>query len=121
MASSRPIPPPDEFPKDMRVIWHAAQRQLRLQGTWENTDCQLLESYVRAILTARRAAAAAADRPFVEGSRGQLVAHPAVKAAAEAERDACRFAQALLLTPDARRRHEVKTPEHEPFLDNLVG
>lgn len=93
-----------------RELWASAQRHLRAQETWQDADAPLLESYVRAVCLARTARAAAAEEPFVEGSKGQLVAHPGLRVAAEAERDACRYASALLLTPEARRRHEIRVP-----------
>ncbi len=94
---------------DARELWLAAHRHLHAQGTWQDTDGPLLEAYVRNIVTARRARAAAEGDPFVAGSKGQPVAHPGLKVAAEAERDAQRYASELLLTPAARRRHNLKT------------
>ena len=102
-----------------RELWASTQRHLRVQETWQDADAPLLESYVRAVCLSRSAREAAATEPFVEGSKGQLVAHPGLRVAAEAERDACRYATALLLTPEARQRHDVKAPDHEhdlPFL-----
>lgn len=89
------------------MLWRATQRHLRRQGTFADTDEPLLESYVRSVELARTARAAAAGRPFVEGSRGQLVPHPGLKVAADAEAAAWRYAGALLLTPEARKRHEL--------------
>ena len=94
-----------------RELWASTQRHLRAQETFEDADAPLLESYVRAVCLSRTAREAAAEQPFVEGSKGQLVAHPGLRVAAEAERDACRYASALLLTPEARRRHEIKAPQ----------
>ena len=99
-------PPADLAPHDKR-LWLDVQRHLREQGTWADTDEPLLEHYVRSIVLARLARAAAAGRPFVEGSRGQLVPHPGLKVAADAEAAACRYAGALLLTAEARKRHEL--------------
>jgi len=93
-----------------RELWAAAQRHLRAQETWQDADAPLLESYVRAVCLSRTAREAAAEEPFVEGSKGQLVAHPGLRVAAEAERDAHRYATALLLTPEARQRHEIRSP-----------
>ena len=105
-----------------RELWAAAQRHLRAQGTWQDdADAPLLESYCRAVCLARSAREIAAEQPFVEGSKGQLVAHPGLRVAAEAERDACRFATALLLTPEARQRHDVRAPDHEHDLPFLVA
>jgi P27 family predicted phage terminase small subunit len=107
----RPVPPPDDLDEAAKALWRRVQRHLREQRTWQDTDAELLESYVRAIALARTARLTAAASPFVEGSKGQLVAHPGLKVAAEAERDAHRYATALLLTPEARKRHEVKPPD----------
>jgi P27 family predicted phage terminase small subunit len=104
-----------------RELWAAAQRHLRAQETWADTDGPLLESYVRAVCLARSARRAADTNPFVEGSKGQLVAHPGLKVAAEAERDACRYATELLLTPGARKRHEIKAPEEAGVLPFLAS
>lgn len=94
-----------------RELWASTQRHLRAQETWQDADAPLLESYIRAVCLARTARDIATGQPFVEGSKGQLVAHPGLKVAAEAERDACRYATALLLTPEARKRHDVRSPE----------
>jgi len=106
----RPVPPPEDLDEEAKALWRRVQRHLREQGTWADTDAELLESYVRAVMTARAARAAAADDPFVSGSKGQLVAHPGLKVAADAEAAAHTFARSLLLTPESRRRHEVKPP-----------
>jgi len=108
-----------------RDLWSSAQHQLKAQGTWQDSDAPLLESYVRAVCLSRTAREAAATEPFVEGSKGQLVAHPGLRVAAEAERDACRYATALLLTPEARKRHDVHAPEGAddliPFLTTVAA
>lgn len=76
----------------------------------------LLERYVRAMETARHARErlAAADTYVTLGSQGQLVQHPDIKTAREAERDAHEYAGALLLTPAARSRHGVTGGERPP-------
>jgi hypothetical protein len=74
-----------------RPLWLAAQKQLRAQATWLNTDGPLLEAYVQCVLTARNARRAGDT-----------------KLAGESERDAHRYATALLLTPESRKRHGVK-------------
>jgi P27 family predicted phage terminase small subunit len=106
----RPVPPPDDLPEHARLLWKRAQRHLRRQETWADTDAPLLEAYVRAVALARAARTAAAADPFVPGSQGQLVAHPGLKVAAEADRDACRYASCLLLTPVTRQRHDIQQP-----------
>ena len=107
ISKPRPVPPPEDLDPDAQRVWRATQRHLRAQGTWTDTDAPLLESYVRSVALARSSRATAHHEPFVKGSRGQLVAHPGLKVAAEAERDAARYAAALLLTPQARKRHDL--------------
>jgi P27 family predicted phage terminase small subunit len=111
----RQLPPPSDFNTEARKLWSRAQAELRGQGTWRNTDAPLLEAYVRSIVRARAAHAAAAERPFVAGSKGQLAPHPAIRVARDAEADARAAAGALLLTPEARKRHEVGPPVEDEF------
>ena len=110
-----------DFDEYGRTVYGAAREELEAQGTWRDTDAPLLEAYVRSLVLARQARAEVASSPFTEGSRGQLVAHPGVKIASDAERDAERYARALLLTPEARARHDVKGRDgDEPFLASLA-
>jgi len=97
------------------------QRHLRAQGTWAATDGPLLESYVRSVLLARTAREAAGTAPFVTGSRGQPVPHPGLKVAADAEAAACRYAGALLLTPEARKRHDLAPDSDRDSLEQLLA
>ena len=104
-----------------REVYTEARKALEGQGTWRDTDAPLLEAYVRSLVLARQARKAVQASPFTEGSRGQMVAHPGVKIASDAERDAERYARALLLTPEARARHDVKGRDgDEPFLASLA-
>ena len=112
-------PPPDLVGEEK--LWFAVQKHLRAQGTWSNTDAPLLESYVRSVLLARLARAAAGSEPFITGSRGQPVAHPGLKMARDAEADAHRYAGALLLTPEARKRHELAPDSDRDSLEQLLA
>jgi hypothetical protein len=92
-------PPPKDFGSDERDIWSAAQRQLRLQDTWTGkADVPLLEAYCRNVVLARNARMAAKD-----GAVDQ------VKVAADCEAAVHKFGTALLLTPESRKRHGVKS------------
>jgi phage terminase small subunit len=92
-------PPPKDFGPDERDIWSAAQRQLRLQDTWTGrSDIPLLEAYCRNVVLARNARMAAKA-----GDPGQL------KVAGDCEAAVHKFGTALLLTPESRRRHGVKS------------
>jgi P27 family predicted phage terminase small subunit len=110
MSRSRPVPAPADLDREGALLWHQTQRQLRRQGSWQDTDREALERYVRAVTLYRSARVAAESEPFVEGSKGQLVAHPGMKLAREAAQDAHRYAEALLLTPEARKRHGIEAP-----------
>src|SRR5215210_2045077 len=102
----RQLPPPKDFNPDQRDVWAAAQRQLRLQGTWARTDAPLLEVYVNNLLAARQARADAEELRHGDHLRMRA----ALKQAADSESAALAVAHALLLTPDSRRRHGVKPP-----------
>ena len=60
--------------------------------------------YCRAVMTYRVAADVAAREPFTRGSRGQTVAHPALRLQRESGADAAKYGEQLLLTPAARKR-----------------
>ena len=98
------IKPPADLDEAAVALWNRVLRELREQGTWQASDVGALERYVRAV---RRAAAArelvGLEGMTTTGARGQLVAHPALRIARDAERDAHDYAAALLLTPRARR------------------
>lgn len=118
--AERNIPPPGDFENEARTLWRSTQRRLRRQGTWQDGDCELLERYVRAVVLYRTARTAAEGSPWTKGSKGQLVAHPAVKVAREAAHDAHTFASELLLTPKSRARAGVKTGERTDALEALL-
>jgi P27 family predicted phage terminase small subunit len=118
----RQLPPPTDFDPDHRDVWSAAQRQLRGQRTWENTDAPLLEAYVRNVLLARTARVEA-DRLGLDTTGGQLTAAAKYKLAADCEAAAYRYATALLLTPESRKKHGVNAARNgaEDELKALVG
>ncbi len=114
MATPRqPESPPRDLLPESKRLWKDTIEHLRDQDTWQVSDVPALERYVRAMERARvaRESLAGKDgRPVLTavGSQGQLVQHPNVKTAREAERDANDYAQQLLLTPAARRRAQVE-------------
>ncbi len=91
-------------------LWRLTRKQLQEAGVWRDSDAALLERYVRALERARVARGELWDEDLERmvlttvGSQGQLVQHPNVKTAREAERDAHEYAKALLLSPDARQK-----------------
>lgn len=111
---------PGDLDKPARAVWRDVQAALREQRTWTDSDAGALHRYVVAVMTARHMRAAAACEPWTAGSTGQLVAHPGFKLAADADRDAARFAADLLLTPAARKRadlpHGHDVGDSSPFL-----
>ena len=115
--------PPSDFDLPARAIWTAAQRQLRLQGTWSRTDIPLLAFYVRNVRLAQRAREAADEMPFQRSSSGPaMFAHVEFQVAEKAEAAALKYASALLLTPESRKRHGVRIPSGATSeLDALVG
>jgi phage terminase small subunit len=115
----RQLPAPADFGPDARDLWSAAQRQLRLQGTWERTDLPLLEMYVRNLVAARHAR----ERADQLRDSSQLALREATKQAQDAEAAAFALAKVLLLTPEARKRHGISGPKAGAGseLDALLG
>jgi phage terminase small subunit len=113
----RQLPAPADFSRDARDLWSAAQRQLRLQGTWERTDIPLLEMYVRNLIAARHARETADQVKYASG----LEQGAALKQAREAESAAFALAKVLLLTPESRKRYGIKPEKAESELDALIG
>jgi hypothetical protein len=96
-------------------VWSAAQRQLRLQGTWAKTDAPMLEIYVRNLFAARQARADADNLRYGDA----MMMRQALKQASDSEAAALAIARALLLTPEARRRAGVKPSANGAAADEL--
>jgi phage terminase small subunit len=77
--------PPSEFVGEDRIRWNRVVRVLKAQRLWEPTDADLVSAYTEACRRSRV---------------GRVVGRPDL----DAERDALTLADALLLTPAARRR-----------------
>lgn len=120
---ARQSAPPIDFDLPARAIWSAAQAQLRRQGTWSKTDSPLLAFYVRNVRLAQRAREAADELPFMRSTSGPaMYAHVELKVAQDAEAAALKYAAALLLTAESRKRHGVTVPSGATSeLDSLVG
>ena len=112
---------PRDFDDRARKLWNGVQRALREQGTFQDSDAGALERYVRALDRAivARAELAKHGKLTATGSQGQPVPHPLLRVARESERDAHEYAEALLLTPRARRRAGVG--ETTGMDDELAG
>lgn len=110
--SHDPTGPPSDLDRRHRFVYRRTREQLREQNTWKASDAPLLARYVYAL---QRAADARAElerigQVTVEGSKGQTVAHPLVRIIREAEQDADKRADMLLLSPQARQRADVREP-----------
>ena len=106
-----PTAPPGDLDVGSKRFWERTLEHLREQRTWQDSDVPLLERYVRACENARHARAKIPPEGTTRGSQGQLVEHPAIKTAREAERDAHKYAEALILTPDARRKAAIEAAD----------
>lgn len=113
--------PPPGLDADLIAVWIAGRDTLKSDKRWNAMSRALLDQLAAAMNAARIAREKAADEPFVEGSTGQLVAHPGTRTAEAAEAKALGIANALLLTPDARARRGLADdePERDP-LDAIV-
>jgi len=108
----RQLPPPSQFGPDEKDVWTTAQKQLRAQGTWTGrSDVPLLEAYCRNVVLARTLRDGVTRSQLETSSGGQLLAAGKLKAAQDAEAAAFRYATALILTPEARKRHNIDTGE----------
>ena len=90
---------------------------LKAQSTWEDSDVGALERYVRAVERSPSGAGGTWWGAGGVGSQGQAVAHPNLKTEREADRDAHDFARELLLSPAARKRHEIEVRKGEGKFD----
>jgi P27 family predicted phage terminase small subunit len=101
--------PPRDISKRFRELWTKTRQALESQGTWQASDAELLSRYVRAL---ERAHLAREDLKREDGtvvltaigSKDQIIQHPSVKTAREAEQDADARARMLLLSPEARAK-----------------
>jgi P27 family predicted phage terminase small subunit len=116
-----PIPPPPDTlgPVGCQVwadVWAAGQLSYRLAS-----DAPLIERY--ASLTERRRdllEILAAEGYVVEGSRGQLVAHPAARLVDAVEGKLLPLEDRLGLSPESRLRLSIQAVEHRTALDEFL-
>lgn len=103
---------PRDFDAVSKTLWKRTRELLKRDNAWRPEYSPLLERYVRAIEVGRLARGRITERAKVDpesaylttGSQGQLVQHPDLKTAREAERDANEYARELLLTRSARQK-----------------
>ena len=112
---------PADLSAEGRRLFLDTVRQLRQQGTGAEGGTPLVESYTRAVCLARSARRLAGAESIVAGSRGQPVANPLLKVAAEAELRAARYAAELLLTPKSRAAAGIEVKTADDDLAALLG
>lgn len=112
MPTKDPTGPPDDLSVPFRALYRKARQGMRDQGTWEDIDTSLLAQYVRCLERAQLARNSITTGNVVQlttaGSKGSPIAHPAIKIARDAERDAEGYARELLVTPRARKQYELE-------------
>lgn len=98
---------PEDFDDESREMLERTLVALQEQGTWRDHDAELLERYVRRKQDVRefRAAVAEQGRFQTSANGGRVYAHPGIDKERDALRDVQALADALVLTPDARKRH----------------
>lgn len=114
-----PLDPTANLDKQSKELWKRTIEQLTAQGTWADSDVPLLERYIRSTEVGRLARDRIAERAkrnpdsayTTRGSQGQLVQHPDLKTAREAEKDANDYAQDLLLSSRSRKQHDIRPKE----------
>lgn len=115
MSSRKADSPPADLDAPSKKLWRGTIEHLEQQRTWAPSDLALLERYVRAVeleRTSRLEMAGSEDartrQRLALGSTGQLVVHPLESIRQKADADAHKYADALLLSPAARKRNEIE-------------
>ena len=88
-----------------RKIFSDVQAYLEEFDLWRPIYGALVERYVRNLVRSRTLREQAERNPTVDGSMGQTVANPLFAVARNAELDAHKFAESLMLTPEALKKH----------------
>lgn len=89
-------------------MWRSALAELRGRPDFAMSDVALLERLVLNRMAADNALAQAEADPYVEGSTGQLVAHPGYAVAARCDGVAISLARQLRLSPMTRDAIEAE-------------
>jgi pyruvate/2-oxoglutarate dehydrogenase complex dihydrolipoamide acyltransferase (E2) component len=96
---------PADFGPDEEAIWDEVVAYLERYGLWDPLFAPLLERYIRRLLRSADARERAEAEPVVEGSTGQMKANPFFRIEFDADTEAHKYAEALLLTPEMLQRH----------------
>lgn len=98
-------------------IWNDVKGFLETEDLWQPVFGEVLANYVRSVLVAQEARKQIKKSgSTTNGSQGQLVAHPNVKLRRDAELDVLKYAQALLITPEAHKRIAGQTEDDDEGL-----
>lgn len=107
--------PPLAIPGDLDQVavslFTRTHKVLVEQGTWREHDHDLLVRYVRRDQDARAFRTARGKAGNFQKAKTRVYAHPAIDKERDALRDVQSLADALVITPDARRRHEADPTE----------
>lgn len=97
---------PAGFDEQSKRLHATTLKALQEQGTWRDHDIELLNDYVRRSQDARLFREAREDAgDFQSSNSGRVFAHPAIDKERDARRDVQSLRDALVLTPDARKKH----------------
>lgn len=97
---------PASFDEESKRLHATTLKALQEQGTWRDHDIELLNDYVRRSQDARTfRMARERSGDFQESKAGRVFAHPAIDKERDARRDVQALRDALVLTPDARKKH----------------
>jgi P27 family predicted phage terminase small subunit len=103
--------PPEDFTPEARTLWRATLAALRKAERDPRELRVTLERYIRVMDVARRARAQVeAEGLTVPGANGAQVAHPLLRIALAAERDALKLGQALGIEPQPAARNAGGRP-----------
>lgn len=97
---------PEDFDDESQQLHAETLEALQKQGTWRDHDIELLNDYVRRSQDARHFREAVDDDGrFQSSESGRIFAHPGIDKERDARRDVQTLRDALVLTPDARKKH----------------
>lgn len=99
------LAPPEDFDQHARALHARTLKALQEQGTWRDHDVDLLDRYVRREQDARIYRTELQKSGRFQKAKTRVYAHPAIDKERDALRDVQALADALVITPDARRRH----------------
>ena len=109
---------PADFDQEAVALHSRTLTVLVEQGTWRNHDIDLLDRYTRREQDARGYRVVLEDDGRFQRSKTRIYAHPAIDKERDALRDVQSLADALVITPDARKRHgrdSKDDPEGDEF------